>query len=220
MALVGAFGSGKSTLLTIQSGLDVPTAGTPTTNRPSHRLRCIRSRHNPVSASRGKPTPLCGPVAVIPEGAGPVKPTGLVVVTGSSCFPARCGHTSSRVPGSRLDRRSTRAAGVALTSVPSGAESLRREQGFGLLVAVCSNVQCGRGGGTGDPVAGHPFATGVGGMELYGRSQVGINQCGRPRHGWGVRQQATSRPGCAGTRLMPVGAGNGSVRRGARRRPT
>ena len=34
MALVGASGSGKSTLLTILSGLDVPTAGTPTTNRP------------------------------------------------------------------------------------------------------------------------------------------------------------------------------------------
>jgi ABC-type lipoprotein export system ATPase subunit len=54
MALVGASGSGKSTLLTILSGLDVPTAGTPTTNRPSHRLRCIRSRHNPVSTSRGE----------------------------------------------------------------------------------------------------------------------------------------------------------------------
>jgi hypothetical protein len=38
-------------------------------------------------------------VAVIPEGAGPVKPTGLVVVTGSSCFPAGCGYTSSRVRG-------------------------------------------------------------------------------------------------------------------------
>ena len=59
MALVGASGSGKSTLLTILSGLDVPTAGTPTTNRPSHRLRCIRSRHNPVSTSRGKPITLC-----------------------------------------------------------------------------------------------------------------------------------------------------------------
>jgi ABC transporter len=54
MALVGASISGKSTLLTILSGLDVPTAGTPTTNRPSHRLRCIRSRHNPVSTSPGE----------------------------------------------------------------------------------------------------------------------------------------------------------------------
>ena len=47
MTLVGASGSGKSTLLTILSGLDVPTAGTPTTNRPSHRLRCPsrRGRH-------------------------------------------------------------------------------------------------------------------------------------------------------------------------------
>ncbi|MEU5789547.1 ATP-binding cassette domain-containing protein [Micromonospora purpureochromogenes] len=54
MALVGASGSGKSTLLTILSGLDVPTAGTPTTNRPSHRLRCTRSRHSPVSTSPGQ----------------------------------------------------------------------------------------------------------------------------------------------------------------------
>ena len=60
MALVGASGSGKSTLLTILSGLDVPTAGTPTTNRPSHRRRCIRSRHDPVSKSRGKPKRFMG----------------------------------------------------------------------------------------------------------------------------------------------------------------
>ena len=60
MALVGASGSGKSRLLTILSGLDVPTAGTPTTNRPSHRRRCIRSRHDPVSKSRGKPKRFMG----------------------------------------------------------------------------------------------------------------------------------------------------------------
>ena len=75
MALVGASGSGKSTLLTILSGLDVPTAGTPTTNRPSHRLRCIRSRHNPVSTSPGgKPSPqsLTWRVLVGRAEAGPV----------------------------------------------------------------------------------------------------------------------------------------------------
>jgi predicted ABC-type transport system involved in lysophospholipase L1 biosynthesis ATPase subunit len=33
MALVRASGPGKSTLLTILSGLDVPTAGTPTTKQ-------------------------------------------------------------------------------------------------------------------------------------------------------------------------------------------
>lgn len=31
------------------------TSAQPTTNRPSHPLRCTRSRHNPVSTSRGEP---------------------------------------------------------------------------------------------------------------------------------------------------------------------
>ena len=69
-------------------------------------------------------------------------------------------------PGSRLDRRSTRVAGVALTPVPGGAESSRRERGalwlwggrvlqrpYGLMLAGPF------------PVAGHPFAAGGGGME-------------------------------------------------------
>jgi hypothetical protein len=34
-----------------------------------------------------------------------------------------------------------------------------------VVVAVFSNVRSGRCGGTGDPVAGHPFAAGGGGME-------------------------------------------------------
>ena len=42
-------------------------------------------------------------------------------------------------PGSRLDRRSIRVAGLALRPVPIGAESSRRERVWGLWVAVFSN---------------------------------------------------------------------------------
>jgi hypothetical protein len=44
-----------------------------------------------------------------------------------------------------------------------------------LWLAVFSIVRCGRCGGTGDPVALHPFAT-LSGMEWYGRSQGRVNQ--------------------------------------------
>src|SRR5262245_3039946 len=51
----------------------------------------------------------------IPEGAGPVNPLGReicdLVCLG---FPARCRQTPARGRGQRLDRRSTRVAGVAL----------------------------------------------------------------------------------------------------------
>ena len=41
-----------------------------------------------------------------------------------------------------------------------------------MWVAVVSSVRCGRCGVAGGPVAGHPLAAGVGGMEWYGRSQA------------------------------------------------
>jgi hypothetical protein len=51
-------------------------------------------------------------------------------------------------------------------------------------VAVVSSVLYGRLGGSGIPVAGHPFAAGGGGMEWYGRSQAGsIKKIDRA--GWG-----------------------------------
>ena len=66
---------------------------------------------------------------------------------------------------SRLDRRSTRAAGLALTPTPFGAESSRRERGVLLLwVAVFSNVETDAQASR-SPAAGHPFATDTGGME-------------------------------------------------------
>ena len=47
--------------------------------------------------------------------------------------------------GSRLDRRSTRVAGVVLTPIPGGAESVRREQGFWGCGWPCSpGVRYGR----------------------------------------------------------------------------
>jgi hypothetical protein len=48
------------------------------------------------------------------------------------------------------------------------------------------------------PVAGHPFAAGVGGMEWYGRSQAGSIKRARPRRGGGQTESDLA-PGCAGT---------------------
>jgi hypothetical protein len=74
-----------------------------------------------------------------------------------------------------------------------------------LRVAVFSSVQNGLLGGTGGPVAGHPFAAGVGGMECYGRSQAGSIKIDRPRRGGGQTQSDLA-PGCAGLGPHTVGA--------------
>jgi hypothetical protein len=103
----------------------------------------------------------CAAVAVIPEGVGLVKSRELVLVTGLGLFPGLVRAYAGEGSGSRLDRRSTRQA-WPLTPAPSGAESSCRERGYVVGVAVFSNVRCGRSGGTGGPVAGHPFATGWG----------------------------------------------------------
>jgi hypothetical protein len=66
-----------------------------------------------------------GCAQVIPEGAGRVNPR---VVTGFTPIPGSVQTNAGKGSGSRLDRRSTRAAGLALTPAPIGAESSRRER--------------------------------------------------------------------------------------------
>jgi hypothetical protein len=48
-------------------------------------------------------------------------------VTGLGCFPGSVRTNAGKGSGSRLGRRSTRAAGLVLTLIPCGAESVRRE---------------------------------------------------------------------------------------------
>jgi hypothetical protein len=87
-------------------------------------------------------------------------------VTGLVVFPGSLQANAGEGPESGLDRRSTREAGLALTPVPSGAESSRRERclfGCGWPCSPSSGVD-----GVAEPVipvAGHPFATDMGGME-------------------------------------------------------
>ena len=49
------------------------------------------------------------------------------------------------------------------------------------------------------PVAGHPFAAGEGGMEWYGRGQVGSIKNGRPRYRGRGQTENDLAPGRAGT---------------------
>jgi hypothetical protein len=48
-------------------------------------------------------------------------------VTGFGWFPGSVRTNAGKGSGSRLDRRSTRAAGLVLTPIPGGAESVRRD---------------------------------------------------------------------------------------------
>jgi hypothetical protein len=59
---------------------------------------------------------------------GRVNPVGRVVCDRFELFPGSVRTYAGKGSGSRLDRRSTRAAGVALTPIPFGAESVRRER--------------------------------------------------------------------------------------------
>src|SRR6266581_9630396 len=72
----------------------------------------------------------------------------------------------------------------------------------------------------GNPVAGHPFATGRG-VAWSGTAAARRGQSESVDHATvvGVRPAATSRPGCAGLWFTPGGPGNGCARRGAPSRP-
>ena len=141
-------------------------------------------------------------------------------VTGLCLFPGSVRTNAGEGSGSRLDRRSTRAAGLALTPIPSGAESVAPGTRLWVLwVAVFSSVRSGRFGGTGCPVAGHPFAAGVGGMEWYGRSQAGSIRSSTAPPGWGSDQQRPRVLAAPELMLTLVGPGNGCARRAARSRP-
>ena len=75
-------------------------------------------------------------------------------------FPGSVQANAIEVSGSRLDRRSTRAAGVALTSAPRGAESLPPGRAMaGCEAAYLQRPMWTDGQRGSDPVAGHPFAT-------------------------------------------------------------
>jgi hypothetical protein len=108
-----------------KTALAVCPPGKPTHATPIRRdndLGTGRSTLHPAGALRLDDRNLR---PVIPEGAGPCQPSGcdrFLLIPGSVRTNAGKGS------GSRLDRRSTRAAGLALTPAPIGAESLRRER--------------------------------------------------------------------------------------------
>jgi hypothetical protein len=90
-----------------------------------------------------------------------------------------------RGSGSGLDRRSTRAAGLAFDAGPERRISAAPGAGVG-LGAVFFSVRNGRVAGPVDPVARHPFAAMVCGMERWGHSRDRVNQ---------VRSTASRAPG-------------------------
>jgi hypothetical protein len=63
-----------------------------------------------------------------------------VIVTGLGLFPGSVRTNASEGSESGLDRRSTRAAGLVLTPIPCGAESVRRERLWGVAGGPCSPV--------------------------------------------------------------------------------
>jgi hypothetical protein len=90
---------------------------------------------------------------------------------------------------------------------------------MGVRVAVFSSVHNGRLGGTGIPVAGHPFAAGGGRHGVLRPQPGGINQDRSTAPWWG---SDTERPRAWLRRdlvLTLLGPGNGYDRRVTRRRP-
>ena len=75
---------------------------------------------------------------------GRVNPVGRVVCDQFELFPGSVRTYAGKGSGSRLDRRSTRGAGLALTPILFGAESVRRERLWCWGVAVFSSVRNGR----------------------------------------------------------------------------
>lgn len=99
---------------------------------------------------------------------GRVNPLGWMFVTGFPMFPGSVRTYAGKGSGSRLDRRSTRGAGLVLTPIPFGAESWRRERDIGGCgVAVFFIVDHGRSAGRGArlPVIPSPRPRIGGGMK-------------------------------------------------------
>jgi hypothetical protein len=121
-------------------------------------------------------------------------------------FPGSVWATAGKGSGSGLDRRSTRAAGLVLTPIPCGAESVRRERLWVLWGWPCSPMSKMDGKaepGSRLPVIPSPPAWG--GMECYGRSQAESIKIDRPRRGGGQTQSDLA-SGCAGLEPHAVGA--------------
>lgn len=88
--------------------------------------------------------------------------------------PAGCGRTPARGQGQRLEPRSTRVAGLVLTPIPNGAESVRGSRMWCCgLKATCfqsSEIDGWRDRGSGCQSS---LRRDEGGMECYGRDQAG-----------------------------------------------
>jgi len=156
-------------------------------------------------------------LSVIPVGAGPCQ-AGTVCDRFES-FPGSVPTNAGKGSESRLDRRSTRVAGLVLTPIPCGAESGRRERDYGVVggrVSPMSLMDCGA-----EPRSGcRSSLRRERGQHGAIRPQPGgINQDRSTAPRVGVRQRATSRLAAPVLVLMLLGSGNGCDRRATRRRP-
>src|SRR6266511_1424096 len=129
-------------------------AGTPT--RRSWRPSCPLAPHRTGTTQQ-----------VIPEGAGRVNPR---VMTRFYPIPGSVQTSAGEGSGSRLDRRSTRAAGLALTPAPIGAASSRQATDVSVAQRVVDQGEQLAGGGDlgdvrasafGQPGPGTPDRTAV-----------------------------------------------------------
>jgi hypothetical protein len=170
---------------------------------------------SPCTDQRALGSPLCHPCrsgAVSTGWAG-------TVVTGLVRFPARCGHTPVRGRGQDSTGRSTRVAGLVLTPIPCGAESVRREPTMWLGVGPCLQrpLWTVRRTGVRLPVIPSPRRGAAWSDTAAARWDQSSSTTTPPAVG--VRHRAISRLAAPGLVLTPLGSGNGCARRAARRRP-
>jgi len=130
----------------------------------------------PTELNASAATSRKAPRVVIPEGGGPVKPSGLGVLVTFFWISGAVEGRRRRGAGVKVERPQGEARGrTTLTPAPSGADFVCPGES-GVVGAAFSSVRCGQAAVPGGPVAGHPFATGRGWHGVLRRQPGGVNQ--------------------------------------------